>query len=72
MFCNTILLFPVAALSTWLIFYLFSDCIGNGRGGESIYGGFFEGKEATVRAVSCYPNGHWLQDGSTILSFSPR
>lgn len=25
---------------------------GNGRGGESIYGGFFEGKEAIVGSVS--------------------
>lgn len=28
------------------MFYLFSNIVGNGRGGESIYGGFFEGKEA--------------------------
>lgn len=37
-------------------FCLFFLIIGNGRGGESIYGGFFEGKEATVNAISYYPN----------------
>lgn len=36
--------------------FLFFLIIGNGRGGESIYGGFFEGKEATVNAISYYPN----------------
>lgn len=45
-----------------MVFLLFFCCflffliIGNGRGGESIYGGFFEGKEATVNAISYYPN----------------
>lgn len=48
------------------------DIIGNGRGGESIYGGFFEGKEATVKAISYYPNWLWLQDVSTIFFFFPQ
>lgn len=39
-----------------LVFFYFFLIIGNGRGGESIYGGFFEGKEATVNAISYYPN----------------
>lgn len=55
---------------SWFFFNFFL-IIGNGRGGESIYGGFFEGKEATVNAISYYPNWHWLQDVSTIFSFSP-
>lgn len=40
----------------FVVFFLFFLIIGNGRGGESIYGGFFEGKEATVNAISYYPN----------------
>lgn len=39
-----------------VVFFVFFLIIGNGRGGESIYGGFFEGKEATVNAISYYPN----------------
>lgn len=38
-------------LASCLIHY--NVVIGNGRGGESIYGGFFEGKAATVRIVRC-------------------
>lgn len=44
---------------SWFMVFLlvfFFLIIGNGRGGESIYGGFFEGKEATVNAISYYPN----------------
>lgn len=52
-----------------ILFFVFFYIVGNGRGGESIYGGFFEGNKATV---SCYPNQHWLEDGSTILSFPSR
>lgn len=52
-------------LGSYLIHY--NVVIGNGRGGESIYGGFFEGKAATVRIVRC---DQWHIDGSTILCFS--
>lgn len=35
--------------------------VGNGRGGESIYGGFFEGKAAAMRIVGCDPMAHCLK-----------
>lgn len=38
--------------STLFDWCLVDSCTGNGRGGESIYGGFFEGKDAIIRAVA--------------------
>lgn len=53
-----VLLMSQQIFSWFMVFLLFFFflIIGNGRGGESIYGGFFEGKEATVNAISYYPN----------------
>lgn len=62
---------PLSCSSAFFIFDSSFDVIGNGRGGESIYGGFFEGKEATV-CCQLLSKPTWLQDGSTILSFPPR
>uniref|UniRef100_A0A8C6WXE9 Peptidyl-prolyl cis-trans isomerase n=1 Tax=Neogobius melanostomus TaxID=47308 RepID=A0A8C6WXE9_9GOBI len=45
---------------------------GNGRGGESIYGGFFEGKGSYCQTCQLFPTQLCRQDGSTILCFSPR
>uniref|UniRef100_A0A8C6UNR5 PPIase cyclophilin-type domain-containing protein n=1 Tax=Neogobius melanostomus TaxID=47308 RepID=A0A8C6UNR5_9GOBI len=47
-------------------------CTGNGRGGESIYGGFFEGKGSYCQTCQLFPTQLCRQDGSTILCFSPR
>lgn len=47
-------------LSVWLNYFTVLISAGNGRGGESIYGGYFEGngKLSNKQSINVYLNTH--------------